>query len=169
MTPPHVEAVVEGGDWAALGDPQAVAELAAAAVFAELGVDGACYEIAVLFADDDAVAALNARFRDRAQPTNVLSWPTFPLAPGPDGAPPPPPAAEPGGGPAALGDIALAAGVVAREAQTRNLVLVDHATHLIMHGCLHLLGYDHGTERQAELMEGIERRALARIGVADPC
>lgn len=159
---------MEAPDWEALGDPEGWAGRAATAAFAELGLAAADYALDVLLTDDAEIAALNQRFRGKAAPTNVLSWPAFPLAPGPDGRPPAPPVRAPGAPPVGLGDLALAAETVAREAQSGNLVLVDHATHLIMHGVLHCLGYDHETEAQAAVMEGIERRALARIGVADP-
>ena len=162
-----VEIVAEAGDWSALGDAEAVAERALAALFADLGLDPADYALALLLTDDAAIAGLNGRFRGAPRPTNVLSWPARTVAPGPDGRPPPPPARGTGP-PVALGDVALAAETVESETKTRNLVFVDHATHLIMHGVLHCLGYDHETEAQAEAMEGIERRALARIGVADP-
>jgi metalloprotein, YbeY/UPF0054 family len=162
-----VEVVVEAGDWTGLGDAEAVAGRAFDAVLAELGLDPSDYEVALLLTDDAAVAALNARFRGKETATNVLSWPALPLAPGPDGTPPRPPARG-AGPPVALGDVALAAETMGSEASDRNLVLVDHASHLILHGVLHCFGYDHGTEAEAEAMEGIERRALARIGVADP-
>ena len=163
-----VEVVAEAGDWSALGDAEAAAGRAMAALCAELGLSPEDYVIALLLTDDAAVAALNERFRGSDAPTNVLSWPALPLGPAADGRPPPPPEREPGAPPVVLGDVALADGMVSREAVTRNLALVDHATHLIMHGVLHCLGFDHDTDGQAAVMEGIERRALARIGVADP-
>ena len=163
-----VEVVAEAGDWSALGDAEAAADSALAALCAELGLEAEDYEVALLLTDDAGVAALNDRFRGSSAPTNVLSWPALPLGPDREGRPPPPPARRTGAPPVALGDVALADGVVSREARARNLVLVDHATHLIMHGVLHCLGFDHDTDGQAAVMEGIERRALARIGVADP-
>jgi probable rRNA maturation factor len=163
-----VEVIAEAGDWSALGDAEAAAERAFAALCAELGLAAEDYEVALMLTDDAAIAELNARFRGKVAPTNVLSWPALPLAPGPDGRPPAPPTRDAGAPPVALGDVALAAETVKREAGERNLVLVDHATHLIMHGALHCLGFDHDSDDQAAVMEGIERRALARIGVADP-
>ena len=86
--------------------------------------------------------------------TNVLSFPANP--------PPGTPGRQP------LGDVALAFGTVAREAESESKTLADHATHLIVHGVLHLLGYDHETEAEAEIMEALEVETLARLGIADP-
>lgn len=157
-----VETLVESGDWSALGDAAALAESAAQAALAEAGVSAAGREISLLLTDDAAVAALNRQFRGKDAPTNVLSWPAFDLAPGA----PLPPAGPAGATP--LGDIALAAETVAREAAERGLAIRDHVAHLIVHGVLHLLGHDHEEDAAAEAMERLERRALARIGVADP-
>jgi probable rRNA maturation factor len=167
VTPPAVDLRIAAGDWSALATPEALAERAAGAACAELGLDAGGYEVAILLTDDAEIARLNADFRDKPTPTNVLSWPAFPLSPGADGVPPSPPRAQ-AGEETPLGDIALAAETVAREAEERGLAMADHATHLITHAFLHLLGYDHRTEAEAEAMERVERRALARIGVADP-
>ncbi len=67
-----------------------------------------------------------------------------------------------------LGDVAIALGTVVKEAEAAGLPLKSHTMHLILHGCLHLLGYDHETPQDAELMEELERRALSRAGIADP-
>jgi probable rRNA maturation factor len=106
-------------------------------------------DIAILLADDARVAALNAAFRGKAAPTNVLS---FPAAAG---------AAE-------FGDVALAFGVCAREASEQGKSLAHHLQHLTAHGVLHLLGYDHESDAEAEAMEAKERAILAGLGVADP-
>ncbi|MFP5448166.1 MAG: rRNA maturation RNase YbeY [Caulobacterales bacterium 32-67-6] len=106
--------------------------------------------VAVLLTDDEAVAELNAEYRRKAGPTNVLS---FPAAQNPEGF---------------LGDLALAYGVCAREAEQQNKSLADHLQHLVAHGVLHLVGYDHMNEDEAAEMEGLERRILAGLGVADP-
>lgn len=158
---------VDGGDWSGLGVPDGLVKAAAEAALAEAGLLAGNWEISLLLTHDDAMAALNDRFRGRNAPTNVLSWPAFPLAPPAPGQRPPAPP-QPGAGPVALGDIALSAETVAREAQAENLAIADHAAHLVVHGVLHLLGYDHATEADAEVMERTEREALARIGVADP-
>jgi probable rRNA maturation factor len=124
-------------------------------------------EVSLLLTTDAAIAELNAQFRGQAKPTNVLSWPAFALAPPRPGERPQLPQARPGDV-MPIGDIALASETVAAEAQAANLAFADHATHLIVHGVLHLLGFDHEHDADAEVMEGIERLALARLGVADP-
>ena len=114
-------------------------------------------EVSVKFTSDEEVRALNAQWRDKDRATNVLS---FPMA---DEASLGTPAA------ALLGDVVLAHGVCAAEAADREVPVETHASHLVVHGTLHLLGYDHETsEADAELMEETERRALASIGIADP-
>jgi probable rRNA maturation factor len=118
-----------------------------AALAAEDFVQGA---VTILLADDEAVRDLNARFRGKDYATNVLS---FPAPPNPEDH---------------LGDIALAYGVCAREAQEQGKSLQAHLQHLVVHGVLHLLGYDHEIETEAEDMEGLERAVLAELGVADP-
>ena len=104
----------------------------------------------VLLASDEAVAELNQRFRHKAGPTNVLS---FPAPENPENL---------------LGDIALAHGVCAREAAEQGKTLADHLSHLTAHGVLHLAGYDHQTDDEAEAMEDLERRVLASLGASDP-
>ncbi len=107
-------------------------------------------EVVVLLSDDMAVQALNARFRNKDKPTNVLSFPAAESA-----AP-------------HLGDVVLAHGVCATEAEAQGKSLSDHLTHLVVHGVLHLLGRDHEDDAEAEEMEGEEREILAALGVADP-
>ena len=140
-----IEVIVEDEAWRAVGDAEALAESAAraAAGGAEKG------DIAILLADDDAVRVLNARFRGKDAATNVLA---FPAAPGED----------------RLGDVVLAYGVCEREAGEQGKALGDHLTHLVAHGVLHLLGYDHDSDAEAEAMEAAERRILAGLGVSDP-
>ncbi|MBX3480826.1 MAG: rRNA maturation RNase YbeY [Caulobacter sp.] len=106
--------------------------------------------VTILLTDDDVVADLNQRFRGKAGPTNVLS---FPAPENPEGL---------------LGDIALAHGVCAREAAEQGKRLADHLSHLTVHGVLHLAGYDHQTDDEAQVMEALERRVLAGLGVSDP-
>ncbi len=119
-------------------------------------------EVSVKFTNDDEVRALNAAYRNKNKPTNVLSFPMFeaellePLA-----------LAD--GGEVLLGDVVLAKGVCASEAADKGVPVEDHATHLVVHGTLHLLGYDHETgDEDAEQMESVERRALAALGLGDP-
>ncbi|HKR88623.1 MAG TPA: rRNA maturation RNase YbeY [Phenylobacterium sp.] len=106
--------------------------------------------LAILLADDETVRDLNARFRGKDGPTNVLS---FPAPENPEGH---------------LGDIALAYGVCAREAREQGKPIGHHLQHLVAHGVLHLLGYDHMSDDEAEAMEGLERVVLAGLGVPDP-
>jgi probable rRNA maturation factor len=125
-----------------------VARAAAAATLAHEGRAGA--GLAILLTDDARQQALNAEFRRKDAATNVLSFPAI--------------GAEDGG----LGDIALAFGVCAREASEQGKSLADHLSHLTAHGVLHLLGYDHESDAEAEAMEARERDILAGLGVADP-
>jgi len=112
-------------------------------------------EVSVKFTSDEEVRALNSAWRGKDKPTNVLS---FPMATEDELANAP-----------LLGDIVLAHGVCANEAAARHVAIATHAAHLVVHGTLHLLGYDHETsEEDAEEMEQAERRALASIGIADP-
>jgi probable rRNA maturation factor len=106
--------------------------------------------LTVLLADDAELQALNSRFRGKDAPTNVLSFPSV------------------GGEAGQLGDIALALGVCLREATEQGKPLAHHLQHLTAHGVLHLLGYDHESEAEAEVMEAKERDILAALGVPDP-
>lgn len=141
-----IEIEVEADDWAAaLPEVEAVVERAATAALGRIEGD-----VVVLLTDNAAVRDLNARFRDKDKPTNVLSFPA------PESAAP------------HLGDIVLAYGVCAEEAVAQKKTLADHLSHLVVHGMLHLLGRDHEDDAEAEEMEAEEREILAGIGVADP-
>jgi probable rRNA maturation factor len=147
----------------ALGDPEALCREAVAAALAE-AVSGrwlAEAEVSLLLSDDATVRRLNADWRGHDRPTNVLSFPALGLVPGawPDRPPAMPPF---------LGDIVLALETVRREADGEGKPLPTHLSHLVVHGTLHLLGYDHEREADAVVMEGLERRILAGLGVADP-
>mgnify|MGYP006271673757 CR=1 FL=1 len=161
----EIDVLVEAGGWEALDLP-ALAGRAAEATLRRLGVAGPA-EIALLATSDAAVARLNADFRGRPAPTNVLSWPAQPLAPPAPGRAPPSPGRDPAGG-LFLGDIALAWETCAREAREGGTPLEAHATHLIVHAILHLLGYDHICDRDAALMEGLEGEILRGLGLPDP-
>ena len=140
--------------WAEIGDPQAVTRLsveAALSVVAER--QSGDVEVSVALADDATVQALNRDWRGKDYPTNVLSFPA--------------PATRTRG-PRVLGDIALAYETVARESRDENKLFADHAVHLLVHGTLHLLGFDHENDSDAAVMEALEVEALARVGVADP-
>jgi probable rRNA maturation factor len=159
----RVAADVEG-DWDDRTDWPALAERAAAAALAHsdrasLASGEAEVEVSVLFSSDAEVRRLNAEWRGKDKPTNVLS---FPMVAAGD-------LSTLGAGAHLLGDVVLADGVCAAEAAERDIAVSDHAAHLVVHGLLHLLGYDHETgEEDAEKMEDVERRALASIGIADP-
>ena len=110
-------------------------------------------QVSLCLADDARLRALNLRWRGIDKPTNVLSFPS----------PPPRSEAAP-----TLGDIALAYETLEREAEELGAPLADHYRHLVAHGFLHLIGYDHQTDEEAERMEALEARILARLGAADP-
>lgn len=142
-----IEVEVEAEAWtAALADAAEIARRAAEAALTH----GPAGELVVLLADDEAVAALNERFRGRTGPTNVLSFPA-------------PETARPH-----LGDLALAFGVCRAEAEAQGKPLAHHLAHLVVHGTLHLLGWDHQEEDEAGAMEAEERTILASLGVPDP-
>ena len=129
------------------------------AVMATLGGAGlrlpaAGANIAVALADDRFVRRLNREHRSKDQPTNVLSYPADRPRRRREARP--------------LGDIVLALGTVRREARAQRKTLSAHATHLVVHGVLHLLGHDHLADRDAEAMEALEVRILARLRIADP-
>ena len=134
---------------AALCRAAALAALAGAA--AELG---AAAEISIVLADDAEVRTLNREWRGRDKPTNVLSFPG-------DDAPQP-------GMPLLIGDVVLAYETVAREAAEQGKPLADHLSHLVVHGVLHLLGWDHVEEAEGDAMEALETAVLASLGIADP-
>jgi probable rRNA maturation factor len=146
-----IDVEIEDEAWrAALPDVEALVERAAQAALETLPQAERGGAVAILLTDDDSVADLNARFRGKPTSTNVLSFPAA------DSAYP------------HLGDVALAYGVCASEADAQGKSLADHLTHLVVHGVLHLLGYDHQAEADAEVMEQMECEILRRFGVADP-
>jgi probable rRNA maturation factor len=146
---------VEAGDWPDEAELASLGDRAVAAALAELGAKGGRSELSVLFTDDAHIRVLNAEWRGKDKATNVLSFPAFPIEPG-DALPP------------MLGDIVLAAETVRAESTLESKPFDHHLTHLVVHGLLHLLGYDHETDDDAEEMEGLERRILARLAIADP-
>ena len=154
-----VETVIEDPRWTALELP-GLASQAAEATFAHLGLAG--LSLACLATDDARMAALNAEFRGKPTPTNVLSWPSEDLAPGRPGAVPTPPTQP------EIGDIALSYATCAEEARTAGIALSDHVTHLVVHGILHLLGYDHETDQDADLMEKTEIAILTSLEISNP-
>ena len=169
MSDDLVDLVIEEPAWSeALPEIEAFANTAARLALEGAGLDPAHWTLCVLACDDTRIAALNHDFRGKAAPTNVLSWPAFTLAPEHPGALPAPPPQTVSGPRQPLGDVAIALQTTRREAEDSATPLKNHAIHLILHGSLHLLGFDHETDADAETMERIETRALARIGVDDP-
>lgn len=118
-------------------------------------------EVSLLLTDDEEIRALNATFRARDQATNVLSFPGLDLVEGRAETPAPP-------GPILLGDVVISFERLAEEATEQQKALVDHFAHLLVHGTLHLLGYDHGDDAQAQLMEGLEATILKTLGFSAP-
>ncbi len=159
-----VDCLTEDHRWDAL-DLDRLADTAARAVLDHLHLDPEAFEISLLACNDARIAELNADFRGKPQPTNVLSWPSAERGAAVAGAMPRLPAA---GGDPELGDIAIAWETCAAEAEAAGKTLTDHALHLLVHGTLHLLGFDHERDADAALMEGIETGVLGKLGVADP-
>lgn len=149
----------DSSNWADLARKAATSAIAESA-FPQLGSGARSVELGVRLTSDEEVRALNAEWRGKDQPTNVLS---FPLAAADDLDD-----ATPDGPELMLGDIVLARGVCAAEAADKAISIEAHASHLMVHGTLHLLGYDHGDDAAASDMEAREVRALARLGIADP-
>lgn len=149
-----IDISVEAGAWAPEEDLHAIVSRAVEATLAELELEGDS-ELSLLFSDNDHIQVLNRDWRGKDKPTNVLSFPAFDTQPG-DPLPP------------MLGDIAIAYETVLSEATLEEKPFDHHLTHLIVHGQLHLLGYDHEDEEEAEEMEGLERLILARLAIPDP-
>jgi probable rRNA maturation factor len=162
-----VETLIEDARWEAFGLP-ALAERAGRAALATLEMPVEGFVIGLMGCDDARIAGLNADFRGKPQPTNVLSWPSEERAADSPGGMPDLPAPGPADDPESLGDIALAWETCAREAEAANKPMEDHVTHLVVHGVLHLLGFDHVDDADATRMEGTEVRILASLGLSDP-
>jgi probable rRNA maturation factor len=160
MTPPKrraaasrdapLELIIEEPRWRK-ADPRLPARLRRAtfAALARAAEPRLCKGLTILLTNDTKLQSLNAGFRGKNVPTNVLSFPAA-------------------AGDSYLGDVAIAYGVAAAEAMSTGKTLGDHATHLVVHGVLHLLGYDHQKAREARTMEALEVEILAVLGVADP-
>ncbi|MBD3730345.1 MAG: rRNA maturation RNase YbeY [Sphingomonadales bacterium] len=156
-----MELEIDIEDWPDGAWVQLAEQAAAAAAYVEPALANPRLSASVLFTTDAEVHVLNREWRQRDRPTNVLSFPMLErkdlLALAPDGPP------------ELLGDIALAHETCAREAAEKGVSLADHATHLLVHGLLHLAGHDHvDSDEQAAAMEALEIKALAKIGIADP-
>lgn len=154
---PHLstDILVNAENWKAHADSEAVVERAITAAAAAARAPAGA-EVAVMLTDDATIRTLNRDWRGIDKPTNVLS---FPAAPQPGAG---------AGAPTMLGDIAIAYETTAREAEAEGKPFADHLSHLAVHGLLHLLGYDHETDAEAEVMEALERDILAGLDIADP-
>jgi probable rRNA maturation factor len=152
LQPPSVEIVVASRRWTKRRGAAALLRRAITAAAAAVAATG---EVAVLLTDDSSIRALNRDWRQRNAPTNVLSFPA-PETPAVRGAMPP------------LGDIVIAYETTEREALAERKPFAHHLTHLAVHGFLHLVGYDHVDNVEAEEMEGLEAAILARLDVPDP-
>ncbi len=161
------DTIIEDDRWRAVALEE-LAETAAQAVLAHLGMVADVFEIAVLACDDARIAELNADFRDKDKATNVLSWPSEDHGVERDGDVPELPEQSFPGMPEELGDIAISYDTCAREAEAAGKPMAEHVTHLMVHGTLHLLGYDHVRDKDATLMEGLETTILGKMGLADP-
>ena len=156
---------IEDDRWEAL-DIEALAQRACEATLRYLEIDPQYFEISLLACDDTRIADLNAEFRGKAVPTNVLSWPSEERAR--PGEHPLPPESDPSGMPVELGDIAISYDTCVREAAESDKEIADHVTHLLVHGVLHLLGYDHISDQDAAIMERLEGEVLGKLGISDP-
>lgn len=143
--------VEDDGDWTFLENVQELVEAAAAEVATEPSLKLKAASVTIALSDDASVAVLNGQYRGKPKPTNVLSFP-----------------AGTGAQPGFLGDIVLAAGTLKHEACLEDIPVEHHFQHLVVHGLLHLLGYDHETDAEAEAMEKLEIGILARLGIANP-
>lgn len=149
--------VIADDAWSEIGGVEAAIAAASAAVGAHPSLMSEPSQATVALDSDSEVAAMNGAFRGKPKPTNVLSFPAPPLHPGV----PKPERRE-------LGDIILARETVIHEAAGMGIPVLHHVQHLVVHGLLHLLGYDHETDREAEVMEALETGILAGLGISDP-
>jgi probable rRNA maturation factor len=151
-----IDVIVAAPAWTrSLSGARAIAKRAAAAALAAKGPKRTA-ELSVVLTGDAVVRRLNALYRGKNKPTNVLSFPAEA------------PTAPPRGVPRTLGDVVLAYGVAAREAKSERKTLKAHLSHLVVHGVLHLLGYDHEHDAEASAMERLEKKILSELGIADP-
>lgn len=162
---PQTEVLVTAECWQAEPEAEAVIHRAIEAAAEIADADTGDAELAVMLTDDRGIRTLNGNWRGIDKPTNVLSFPAQEIAagetPSPEPGMPPDMAIE-------LGDVIIAHGVMRAEAREVNRPLAHHLSHLVVHGALHLLGYDHEDDDEAEVMEALERDILAGMGIPDP-
>jgi probable rRNA maturation factor len=152
------EVLVVADCWQSEPEAEAVIQRAIAAAAEAVDADVGDAELAVMLTDDSGIRTLNSNWRGIDKPTNVLSFPALqPTAP-----------SRPGDAPRMLGDIAIAYETMRREADDEQKPFDHHLSHLAVHGFLHLIGYDHETEAEAEAMEALEQAILAQLGIPDP-
>ena len=155
---PMTEVLVVADCWQSEPDAEAVIQRAVAAAAESVDEDVAEAEVAVMLTDDAGIRTLNSNWRGMDKPTNVLSFPALQ----PEGA------WKPGDAPRMLGDIAIAYETMRREADEEHKPFDHHLSHLAVHGFLHLIGYDHENDDDAEEMEALETEILAHLGIPDP-
>ena len=161
MTVLDIQVSIEAGDWSSEEELRSFSErvLEAAADFLadeeRQPFPAEAPELSLVFTDDATIRSINAEWRGQDKPTNVLSFPAFPVTPGKMPGP-------------MLGDIVVAHETLKREAAELEKPFEAHLTHLLVHGFLHLFGYDHMEDDEAERMERLETRILARLGLSDP-
>lgn len=155
---PITEVLVVADCWQAEPDAETVIHRAIATAAELVTADVAETELAVMLTDDAGIRTLNSNWRGIDRPTNVLSFPALPPS-GPRG---------PDDAPRMLGDIAIAYQTTRKEADDEQKPFDHHLSHLAVHGFLHLIGYDHETDDDAETMEAIEREILSQLGIPDP-
>ena len=156
MNPPNISIAIEGIDESRVVGFDKLCEQCITETIEVAGLNyEADAELSVLLADDQVQQRLNEQWRQIAKPTNVLSFPGSPVCIGDKAG-------------RILGDIAISIDTLDREAALENKPRDAHFCHLVVHGFLHLFGYDHETDRDAELMEGLEAEALSRLGIPDP-
>ncbi|MFK5981110.1 MAG: rRNA maturation RNase YbeY [Rhizobiaceae bacterium] len=153
---PEIDLTIDAGSWS---DEPLLLQKVNGAIGAAISVADLCYahsaELSILLTNDAGVQKLNLQWRNIDKPTNVLSFPADDIEVGE-------------GAGMLLGDIVMGWDTLAREAKDEGISFDDHFSHLVVHGFLHLFGYDHQNDADAEIMEQIEREALAKLGIADP-
>lgn len=160
IPPPEIDISVQDPEWEKLGDIEIIVREAAftalvSAIMPKFAY-GRALEVSIALANDDLVQVLNREYRDKDKPTNVLTFATL------DSEEPP------SEGVLNLGDVILSYQTIEQEAQEQGKYIIEHLKHLIVHGALHLLGYDHETEDEATDMETLEIRILEKLGVQNP-
>jgi probable rRNA maturation factor len=158
LTLPMTEVLVVADCWQNEPDAEAVIQRAVAAAAESVDADVGEAELAVMLTDDPGIRTLNSNWRGIDKPTNVLSFPALQ----PEGT------RKPGDAPHMLGDIAIAYETTKREADEEGKPFEHHLSHLAIHGFLHLIGYDHDNDADAEEMESLETEILQQLGIPDP-